>query len=120
MRLDFAGSALERAEKIDFETLFALGPYGDACSQALLQESLTVWAVLVQNAVLAFDPEVVVLGGGILRSREVVLPAIREHLRVHMPSLPLEIPVVAAELGDDAALLGGEVFFNQTRPGFHP
>jgi glucokinase len=114
-RPDFPGSALVQAKKIDFETLFLLAAKGDACSQGLVQQSLHAWAVVVQNAVLAFDPEIVVLGGGVLRSRDVIVPAIQEHLRRYMPCFPLEIPVVAAELNDDAALLGGEVFFKQTQ-----
>ncbi len=115
-RPDFAGSALAQARKIDFETLFALASDGDACSQALLHQSLHVWGVVVQNAVLAFDPEVVVLGGGVLRSGEIVLPAIREHLHRFMPGSPLQTPILAAELGDDAALVGGEILFWQTHP----
>jgi hypothetical protein len=48
----------------------------------------------------------------VLRSRDVVLPFIQDHLSRHMPGLPLEVPIVAAELGDDAALLGGAVYFD--------
>jgi glucokinase len=119
-RPDFAESSLALAEKIDFETLFVLAAKGDACSQALLHQSLRVWAVAVQNAILAFDPEVVVLGGGVLRSHEIVLPAIQEHLHRFMPGGPLLTSILAAELGDDAALLGGEVLFRQTHPGLFP
>ena len=115
-RDDFSGSALARAAKIDFETLFALADQGDACSRALQQQCLQVWAAVVQNAVLAYDPEVVVLGGGVLRSRDIVLPAMVEHFRRYMPNLPLQVPVVAAALGDDAALIGGEALFKQTQP----
>jgi glucokinase len=115
-RDEFAGSALESAKKIDFETVFALASKGDACSKSLVEESLKVWAVVVQNAVLAFDPEVVVLGGGILRSGDVILPAMQEHLHTYMPGLPLQIPILTAELGDDAALLGGEIFFKKNKP----
>ncbi|MCE0499068.1 MAG: ROK family protein [Methylacidiphilales bacterium] len=115
-RRDFAGSALEGAKKIDFETLFAFANRGDACSRSLLGECLKVWAVVVQNAVLAYDPEVVVLGGGVLRSRDIVLPAIEQHLHRRMAGLPLQIPVVGASLGDDAALIGCEVLFKQTHP----
>ena len=115
-RHDFAGSKLANAEKIDYETIFALAAEGDACSLALRQQSLKVWAAVVQNAVLAFDSEMVVLGGGVLRSRDVIIPAIEEHLHRHTPGLPLQIPVVAAALGDDAALIGGEALFQQTHP----
>jgi glucokinase len=112
-RPDFAGSKLASTAKIDYETLFTLAAQGDACSQALLQQSLKVWAVVVQNAVIAYDPEMVVLGGGVLRRHDVILPAIQQHLRQHMPGLPMQTPIVAAALGDDAALLGGEVLFEQ-------
>ena len=113
---DFSGSQLAGAARIDYETIFALSAEGDTCSQALLDQSIKVWAVLVENAVLAFDPEVVVLGGGILRSRDIVLQAIEQHLNRHMPCLPLKTPVVAAALGDDAALIGGEALFKQNHP----
>lgn len=113
-RPDFKGSKLARAAKIDYESIFTLADQGDACSRALLLQSLKIWSVVVQNAVIAYDPEVVVLGGGVLRRQDVILPAMEQHLRQHMPGLPLQTPVVAAVLGDDAALLGCEVLFKQT------
>ncbi len=115
-RPDFAGSALNRATKIDFETLFALAGHGDACSASLLEESLRVWAVVLQNAVLAYDPQLVLLGGGVLRSAAVILPAMEQHLSRHMPGIPLQIPVITAALGDDAALVGAEALFRQIHP----
>jgi glucokinase len=115
-RHDFLGSVLNDAGKIDYKTIFECSSQGDACSLALVEQSIKVWAVLVQNAVLAYDPELVVLGGGILRSREIILPSIARHLRIYMPAMSLEIPLVAAELGDDAALIGGETLFNQNHP----
>lgn len=113
-RSDFAGSKLARAATIDYESIFTLAVQGDVCSQALLQQSLIVWAVVVQNAVIAYDPEMVVLGGGVLRRHDVVLPALEKHLHQYMPGLPLQTPIVASTLGDDAALLGGEVLIKQT------
>jgi len=114
-RSDFAGSQLAGADKVDYEAIFTLAARGDTCAQALLEQSLKVWAVVVQNAVLAFDPGLVVLGGGVLRRSDLVLPAMEEHLRRHMPGFPLPIPVIAAALGDDAALIGGEALFNQNQ-----
>ncbi len=115
-RRDFQDSKLAHAAKIDYEAVFRFAAEGDACSQALLHQSLKVWAAVVQNAVIAYDPEVVVLGGGVLRRRDVILPAMEQHLRRFMPALPLQTPIVAAALGDDAALLGCEVLFKQQHP----
>lgn len=117
---DFPDSRLAHSANIDYETIFELSAQGDPCAHALVNESLHVWAVLVENAILAYDPEVIVLGGGILRSRDIVLPPIRQHLQTHMPGLPLNTPIVAAALGDDAALIGGEVLFEQNQPPICP
>jgi glucokinase len=117
---DYPGSKLATAEKIDFETVFALAAKGDVCSRSVLDESLKVWATVLQNAVLAYDPEVVLLGGGVLRSAGVILPAMEGHMRRYVPALPLSIPVIPTALGDDAALLGAEVLFNQTYPAHVP
>ena len=117
-RPDFAGSKLAHATKIDYEIIFTLAAQGDSCSQALLQQSLKVWSVVVQNAVIAYDPEIVVLGGGVLRQHHIILPAIQQHLYQHMPGLSLQTPIVAAALGDDAALLGGKTLFQQMSSNF--
>jgi glucokinase len=117
-RPDFNGSQLAHAPKIDYATVFALVAEGDACSSELLRQSLNVWAVVIQNAILAYDPEIVVLGGGVLRSRAVILPALAQHLRQFMPGEPLPVPLVASTLGDDAALLGGEALVEQTNSIF--
>jgi glucokinase len=113
-RPEFPGSQLASAAKIDYESIFTLADQGDVCSQALRQQSLKIWAIVVQNAVLAYDPEVVVLGGAVLRRHDVILPAVEQHIRQHMPGLRWQVPVVAAMLGDDAALLGCEVLSKQT------
>jgi glucokinase len=112
-RPEFPGSQLAGAAKIDYESVFTLADQGDACSLALRQQSLKVWAILVQNAVLAYDPEVVMLGGAVLRRHDVILPAMEQHIRQHMPGLRWQVPIVAAMLGDDAALLGCEVLSKQ-------
>ena len=117
-RHDFAGSRLAHVADINYEALFRFADEGDACSRALRQESLEVWSVMVQNAVIAYDPEIVVLGGGVLRRHDTVLPAVKQHIRQYMPSLALETPVVAAALGDDAALLGGEALLKQNSVHF--
>jgi glucokinase len=111
---DFIGSKLARSAKIDYELIFSLAAQGDPCSQALQQQSLKIWAIVVQNAVIAYDPELVILGGGVLRQHELILRAVKQHLHQHMPGPPSHAPIVAATLGDDAALLGGESLFTQT------
>ncbi|MFO1512627.1 MAG: ROK family protein [Verrucomicrobiota bacterium] len=107
-RPNFSGSLLSRAAVVDYEAVFRCADEGDPCSRSLVEHSLRVWATVVLTSVIAYDPAIVVLGGGVMRRHHAILPAIRTHLAGHLPGLRTEIPVVASALGDDAALLGCE------------
>lgn len=109
-------SHLAQAGQVDFEELFIHAETGDRCSIELLDESLKVWAAVARNVVLAYDPQVLILGGGILRRSDVVIPAIRESLSHPIAGVAIDIPVVEGFLGDQAALLGCyQCFANSTR-----
>lgn len=107
----FEKSALGESGDLNFERVFELSDAGDECAGRLLEHCLKVWSVVAFNAVLAYDPAILVLGGGILRRRETVLPAIRNHLIRRVAGVCRDIPVVGGSLEDRAALLGGECFF---------
>lgn len=107
-RPEFATSRLSAASSVDYETVFRLADAGDACSRALVEHSLRVWATVLLTVAIAYDPAVIVLGGGVMRRHDLILPAMREHLAHHLPGQRAEIPVLAGQRGDDAALLGCE------------
>lgn len=50
-------------------------------SAAILDRFIRTWAAVIVTQCHAFDPEVVVVTGGVMRSADVILPALRE--RVH-------------------------------------
>jgi glucokinase len=114
-RSDFAQSRLSQASVLDYETVFRCADDGDVCSQSLVEHSIRVWATVVLTSVIAYDPAIVVMVGGIMRRQEIILPAIRAHLSQHLPGLRAEVPVVAGLLGDHAALLGCEQLIVENR-----
>jgi glucokinase len=67
-----------------------------------------VWSALVVNLIHAYDPEVVILGGGIMSGAEVILPAVRRYVERHAHTPWGKVQVVASELGDQAALAAAE------------
>ena len=74
---------------------------------------MDVWAAAVVNYIHAYDPEVVVIGGGIMKSADIILPYLREKVNAlaWCPAGPVRIE--AAQTGDSAALLSVEYYFNQ-------
>ncbi len=55
----------------------------------------------------AYDPDLVVLGGGIAAASSQFMPALQSYIDEHAWTLPRgRVRVVRAELGDTSALLG--------------
>ncbi len=107
-RPDFVTSALAGGAEIDFAAVFRLAAAGDACARALRDHALQVWSALAVSLIHAYDPERLILGGGVMASGDIILPAIREHVERHAHTPWGKVYVVASELGDGAALLGCE------------
>jgi glucokinase len=69
-------------------------------------------AMGVVNLAWLLAPQVVVIGGGVGNNSDIVLPIVDGALRRHGPAPAGGIAVVAAELGDDAGLVGGAAWFS--------
>jgi len=82
--------------------LFALSRE-DAVAASLVAEALDELSVHVANLAITLDPQRIAVGGGLVRSADVVLPALRERLSHAVPFPP---ELVAAHFGQDAALRG--------------
>jgi glucokinase len=105
---NFPTSRLASESILDFAAVFKHAAAGDVCAQKLRDHSLRVWAALAVNLIHAYDPEMVILGGGIMASKKIILPAIREYVARHAHTPWGKVRVVAGELGDTAALVAGE------------
>ena len=105
-RPDFAGSALAGEGRIDYESVFRLAAGGDGCAQSLREHSLAVWSATAVNLIHAYDPERLILGGGIMASAGAILPAVRSYIGRHAHTAWGQVEIAAGQLGEDAALLG--------------
>lgn len=107
-RTDFAASPLAREPVLDYAAVCRHVAAGDACATALLKHSLAVWSALAVNLIHAYDPEMLILGGGIMAAADVVLPPIRAYVAEYAHTPWGKVRVVPSELGDQAALVAAE------------
>jgi glucokinase len=102
----FAASVLAVAPKLDFHALFRAADEGDAVALGVRQRCLAVWAANAVALVHAYDPKVVVMGGGVMRRADLIVPFVQDHVTKHAWAAWGKPEVRAAGLGENAALLG--------------
>lgn len=106
-------SSLLASRCIDFENLFSAAADGDTVAKQIVDHCLKVWGATAVAAIHAFDPEVLVYGGGVMKSADAILPFLQEYVRQNAWTPWGTVTVCAAQLGNDAALLGVVPLFQQ-------
>jgi glucokinase len=102
----FATSSLAREPQVSFRALFNAADLGDQVAMDVRQRCLEVWASNVVALIHAYDPELVVMGGGVLQRADIILPFVQDYVNKHAWAAWGKPVVRAAELGEKAALLG--------------
>ncbi|MBI4318090.1 MAG: ROK family protein [Chloroflexi bacterium] len=108
----YAESTLSKIPCIDYRAVFQAAAAGDIVAQEIRDRSLDIWGACIVSLIHAFDPEVVILGGGILGSAETILPWIKAWVTsfAWTPWGPVDVRL-AAHL-QQAALLGMSSLFD--------
>jgi len=73
-------------------------------ARAFVEEILTEIAFHLTNLTIALDPSRIVVGGGLMRSQDIILPRLRDHMQRFVPFPP---DVVAGRFLLDGGLMGG-------------
>lgn len=107
-RPDGAASPLLKEPVLDFAAVFKHAAAGDGFATSLRDHSLLVWSSLVVSLIHAYDPEMVILGGGIMASAGAILPAVQGYVNTYAHTPWGKVRVVPSQLGDAAALVAGE------------
>jgi glucokinase len=109
-----SGSALAKYQKVGFKELFAEAVAGDQVAVAIRDRCLSVWCANVVALVHAYDPEIIVIGGGVMKSAASIIPVIQSHVENYAWTPWGKVQVRPAELGNNAALLGAVPLLTET------
>ena len=102
----FDESSLASVAQLNFQVLFAAAANEDGVARAVQQHCLNIWAANAVAVIHAYDPEVVVFGGGVMQSADAILPFVQQYVEQHAWTSWGTPRVCAAILGGNAALLG--------------
>jgi glucokinase len=111
-----SSSTLSKYDQVGFKELFDEAARGDEIAVAIRDRCLKVWAVNAVALVHAYDPELIVMGGGVMKSADVIIPFVESYVQKHAWTPWGKVQVRAAELGNNAALLGAIPLLSEIRP----
>jgi len=100
------GAMLADGEEVDGKAVTEAALSGDATARGVFDLVGSRLGVALTSFANIFEPEVFVVGGGVIAAGDLLLePARRELAERALPPMK-RIPVVAAELGSDAGMIG--------------
>lgn len=107
---ELRGLANTRAAALDAEAVIEAARRSDKLARELIARAFAALGVAVANSINLLDPDVIVLGGGMIRASDLLLPAIESELAEHVvPHLRDPSRLVLSHLGPDAPLVGAAV-----------
>jgi len=101
---DLAG---DNPERITAKLVAEAAARGDVEAQEILAEAMNYLGVGMANLVNLFNPQLIVIGGGLMNIGELLFGPVRRAIDRHaLPTLAQAVRVVPAELGADVGVLG--------------
>ncbi len=100
------GAMLADGETVDGKAVTEAALSGDATARGVFDLIGSRLGVALTSFANIFQPEVFVIGGGVIAAGDLLLDPARRELEARALPPMKKIPVVAAELGSDAGMIG--------------
>ncbi|WP_231505572.1 ROK family transcriptional regulator [Bacillus sp. EB01] len=97
-----------KAGELPGEMAFKLAKTGDQTARTVLDDVVEHLAYGIINAASLLNPEVIILGGGVFKSAEMLMPDLRKIVNQYLPS---QVELKVSKLGDNAGALGAVSLF---------
>jgi glucokinase len=93
----------QELERLLAEDVFDAARQGQTWARKLIDEAVDCLAVAIANLTVTFDPELIVLGGGVTRSADLLIEPILRRMEGTIPALPR---LVVSSLEQRAVVMG--------------
>lgn len=116
----YGTSALNGIETIGFREVWEHAAAGDACAQAVQERCLRLWGEALVSFIHLFDPERIIVGGGVMNDPDpVVLASFQKTVAELAWAEDGQVEIVKAAHPDTAGLIGAAAQFFGTNGAHH-
>lgn len=103
----FPESVIFKSEKVDAKAVFDGAREGDLLGKLVVERVVNALAIGISNFIHIFNPEVVVIGGGVSRAGDILFEPLREKVEhLVMPSFKGTYKILQSPLVEEAGILG--------------
>lgn len=100
-------TSLKNYEEITSYEVFVEAKKGDAVSKEIVENAMNYLGIGVANAISIFDPEMVIIGGGVSKVGDILFDTVKEVVKKRcFKSMADACQIVPAGLGVDAGVVG--------------
>ncbi|GFP78525.1 ROK family protein [Clostridium fungisolvens] len=100
-------TSLRKYKSVTSAEVFAEAAAGDAISQDIINNALNYLGIGVANAISIFDPEMIIIGGGVSKAGKIVFDKVQEVVNKRcFKNMAEACKIVPAGLGTDAGVIG--------------
>ena len=100
-------TSLRKYENVTSYEVIVEAAAGDPVAKDIIDDAMNYLGIAVANAVSIFDPEYVIIGGGVSKAGDVVFDTVRKVVNKRcFKSMAESVKIVPAGLGTDAGLIG--------------
>ncbi|WP_040213766.1 ROK family protein [Clostridium polynesiense] len=100
-------TSLKNYENVTAYEVFKEASKGDMVAKDILDKSLNYLGITIANIITSFDPEMVIIGGGVSQGGEIVFNKVREVVNTrNFKTMAESCKVVPAGLGSNAGAMG--------------
>jgi glucokinase len=110
---DLAKAGNYPVEGVSFKKLFGDMRAGNKAATDILRTAIDSWSASAINLIHAYDPEMLIVGGGVMQSADLILPEMRTWVEKYAWTPWGKVAVRKAELEDTAALYGMNYLLTQ-------
>lgn len=103
-----------KESRLGFKRIFELSALGNADAEIIVRECMDAWSAAIVNYIHAYDPQIVILGGGVMNSKEKILPYVQSKVDALAWCPDNKVEIVSSSLGDNVALLAAEYYLNNS------
>lgn len=113
----YSGSMLSKCRQVGMKEIIECMEEGDIFSKRAFEMAIEAYSAGITNLVHAYDPEVIVLSGGVMKGRKKILPAIQRSVEGRAWTPWGKLRFLVADDPDSSVLLGLQSLMEGTEHG---